>query len=107
MLVKQNGTVRQVKHWVGLAVSPDGWKVDELPSSDFVKREIVYQGLSGNLLELNYREYRKRSDIPSFTQILKYDLNSSKIVTFQNFTLEIISANNSSTTFRVVSDSEG
>lgn len=100
-LTDQKGTVRQVKHWVGILNSPDGWKIDEVYSPDYIRKELIYSGISGKTIEVSYREYRGGLAAPAFFQNSKYDLSTSKIVRFQNFTIEVIDADNNSIRLRV------
>ena len=103
-LVDQDGTVETVKTWVGLLYSPNGWKIEQRYSADFVRKELIYSGKSGNTIEISYREFRGGLAAPAFYQNLKYDLSESKKITFQNFQIEIINAGNQSITYRVVRD---
>lgn len=103
-LIDQDGTVEKVKTWVGILNSPDGWKVEERYSRDFVRKELIYAGKSGNTVEVNYREFRGGLAAPAFFQSLKYDLGESKIVRFQRFRIEIIHADNQTITYKLLSD---
>jgi hypothetical protein len=94
-LSAQVGTVKKIKHWVGIANSPDGWKIEDVYSSDFVKKELVYSGKSGNTIEISYREYRGGLAAPAFYQSLRYDLSESTLMSFQNFQFQVNSASNS------------
>lgn len=44
-LVDQEGSAAKVKTWVGFLNSPDGWKVDERYSQDFVRKELLYNDI--------------------------------------------------------------
>ncbi|MFY1055115.1 hypothetical protein ACOQNP_26165 [Ectopseudomonas khazarica] len=103
-LEAQNGTISKVKHWVGVANSSDGWKVDDIYSSDFIKKELVYSGKSGSTIEIGYREYRGGLAAPAFYQSVKYDLGESNLISFQNFQFKVISANNSSISIVILKD---
>jgi len=103
-LVDQDGTVEKVKTWVGILNSPNGWKIEKRYSEDFVRKELIYSGRSGNTIEISYREFRGGLAAPAFYQNVKYDLSESRLVTFQNFRIEIIDADNQSITYRVISD---
>jgi hypothetical protein len=103
--VAQTGTLKRYKHWVGVLNSPDGWQISEEKSPDYMRKELIYSGVSGGVLEVAYREYRGGLAAPAFFQNLKYDLSSSKIVRFQNFEFEILRADNNSITYQVLKDS--
>lgn len=103
-LVDQDGSVEIVKTWVGLLYSPDGWKIEQRYSEDFIRKELIYSGKSGSTIEISYREFRGGLAAPAFYQNLKYDLSESKLITFQNFQIEIIDAGNQSLTYRILKD---
>jgi hypothetical protein len=42
-LVDQNGTVSTVREWVGVLNSPDGWRVSQKASEDFVRRAALFR----------------------------------------------------------------
>jgi hypothetical protein len=95
LLTAQTGYLETVKHWVGVLYSSDGWKTETVASADYVRKELVYSGTTGSTIELGYREYRGGYAAPAFYQSVKYDLAQSKVVTFQNFQIEVTSASNS------------
>ena len=103
-LEAQKGTVTKIKHWVGVANSPNGWKTEDIYSSDFIKKELVYSGKSGSTIEIGYREYRGGLAAPAFYQSVKYDLNESNLIGFQNFQFKVDSANNSSISIVIIND---
>lgn len=103
-LVDQNGSVEKVKRWVGIFNSPDGWREEDRYSRDFMRKELIYAGKSGNTIEISYREFRGGFAAPAFFQSIKYDLVESKIVRFQKFQIEIVSADNQSITYKILND---
>lgn len=103
-LTDQAGSVQTVRRWVGVLNSPDGWQITPIPSVDFVRKELLYSGKSGSTIEIGYREYRGGYAAPAFYQAVKYDLNESKIIRFQRFTIEIIAANNQNITYIIIGD---
>ena len=72
--------------------------------SDFVKQELLYSGKTGNIIEFAYREFRGGYAAPAFYQGVKYDLSESKVVTFQNYKIEVYTATNSEFTGKLLSD---
>lgn len=90
-----NGT-----RWVGVAFSPTGY---EQRISKF-RKELIYGGKSGSTINVAYREYANDMARAPFSQALRYDLNESKTISFQNFKLAVLEANNSIIKFRVISD---
>ncbi len=103
-LIDQNGSVEKVKTWVGVLNSPDGWKVEDRYSQDFVRKELLYSGKSGATIEVSYREFRGGFAAPAFFQNIKYDLTESKIVRFQRFSIEIVQADNQTIKYKILSD---
>lgn len=104
ILTAQTGSIQTIRHWVGIFNSPDGWRTDSRPSVDFVKKELIYSGISGSTVELGYREYRGGLAAPAFYQSVKYDLAQSKVVTFQNFQIEVQAASNGEFTGKLLRD---
>lgn len=73
-----------------------------LPQQGSRKEELIYSGRSGNTITLNYREFTDNFARPAFYQEAKYDLSSSKILTFRDFKIKVINADNSSITFEIL-----
>ena len=103
-LVDQDGSVQNVKTWVGILNSPDGWRVEERYSRDYFRKELLYTGRSGSTIEVSYREFRGGLAAPAFFQSLKYDLSESRVIRFQRFTIEVIRADNQTITYKILSD---
>ncbi|AOY92229.1 hypothetical protein BKK79_10905 [Cupriavidus sp. USMAA2-4] len=104
MLVDQNGYITKRRVWVGLLNSPDGWRELEQPSADYIRKELIYSGIAGTTIELSYREFRQGYAAPAFYQSVRYDLAQSRTVRFQNFTVDILSADNQRIRYRIASD---
>ena len=64
--------------------------------------ELIYGGVSGTIINIDYREYRAGFAAPVFFENLKYDL--SQMITFQNFRFEVVGATSSGITARLISD---
>ncbi len=103
-LVAQTGTVQTVRRWVGVLNSPDGWGTTDFYSPDYIKKELVYSGKSGDTIDISYREYRGDLAAQAFYQSLSYDLSESTEVSFQNFRFRINSATNSAISVTILSD---
>lgn len=102
----EKGQVNQVRRWVGILNSPDGWQTETVRSSDYVSSELIYSGATGTTVELTYREFRGGLAAPAFFQNLKYDIASSDRVTFKNFVIRIYSADNSGISAVLLSDGQ-
>ena len=103
-IVDQDGSIEKVKTWVGILNSPDGWKIEERYSRDFIRKELLYSGRSGSTIEISYREFRGGLAAPAFFQNVKYDLSESSIIRFQRFVIEVIKADNQSISYKIVND---
>lgn len=72
-----------------------------------VRWELLYSGRSSDEIGISYREYTNlvggQLARPAFYQELKYDLSRGMRITFRDTVIEILDANNSGVTFRVVS----
>lgn len=71
-----------------------------------IRRELIYTGMENGILTVQYREYYiNYSGVfvkDALTQNLKYDLGRSKIVKYENLSLEIMSTDNNEITFKVL-----
>lgn len=67
-------------------------------------RELIYSGKSGTTVEVAYREFRGGYAAPAFSQNLKYDLQGSAVISFQEFRIKVLEATNNAITYQVVSD---
>lgn len=105
-LVAETGTITRTKNWVGILRSPDGsgWEISDGHSPDWRSKELIYTGISGRTIEVAYREFRGGYAAPAFSQNLKYDLSTSKILRFQNFEIEVLRADNNSISVRILRD---
>lgn len=72
-----------------------------------IRWELLYSGRSGDEIGISYREYSNlvggQLARPAFYQELKYDLAKGARITFRETVIEVVDANNSGITFRVVS----
>ena len=72
-----------------------------------VKRELVYNGRSGNSVKIIYREYRYNFSAPALTQELAYDLSEGAVIKFRKMEIEVLSASSSSIKYIVRSTMDG
>lgn len=66
------------------------------------KKELVYTGISQNVVSILYREFKDDMARPAFSQDLKYDLSESKIVGYRGARFEIIKATNQGLTYKTL-----
>lgn len=64
-----------------------------------VVKALIYGGVSQNVVQISYREFASSEEglgsnyaRPAFSQELKYDLTSSKVITYQDVRIEVQSA---------------
>jgi hypothetical protein len=69
--------------------------------------ELIYSGREGDVIRIVYREYTGDFIRPAFAQELRYDLGESRIIRFRSLEIEILEADNSEITFRVLSHGGG
>lgn len=72
-----------------------------------VKRELVYNGRSGNSVKIIYREYRHNFSAPAMTQELAYDLTEGAVIKFRRMEIEVLNASSSSIRYIVRSTMDG
>ena len=74
------------------------YKRDELS----FRKELVYTGISRNVVSILYREFKDDMARSAFSQDLKYDLSESKIVGYRGARFEIIKATNQGLTYKTL-----
>lgn len=74
--------------------------------SQAIRRELVYTGLENNILTIEFREYYIKDGYiyakDAFTKRLRYDLGRSKIVKYEDMTMEVLNTDNNEVTFKVL-----
>jgi hypothetical protein len=93
-------------------LSQGGWPEDvEFRESEEVVRTessflgvLVYSGISGDTVQMEYREFPDDRARPPSIQHLQYDLSESRTIAFRSLQIEILEAGDNSLTFRVLSD---
>ncbi len=66
------------------------------------QQTLLYSGKTGDIITLSYREYANEMARPSFFNDVKYDLKESKIVGYRGSRIEIINADNTKITYKVL-----
>jgi len=73
---------------------------------DGLRKELYYSGIAQNVLQISYREFSLQTTgayaRQPFYQELKYDISSSKTITFQDIKIQIDSADQQKIRFTVV-----
>lgn len=71
-------------------------------SSDNQRKELIYTGVSKNVITVIYREYKDDMARPAYTQELKYDLGEGRVIGFKGARFEVIEATNTGIRYRVL-----
>ena len=66
------------------------------------KRELIYTGISKNVISILYREFQDDIARPAFSQDLRYDLSEGKLIGYRGSRFEVISATNTGITYKVL-----
>ncbi len=69
---------------------------------DSFKSELVYSGISKNVITFLYREFINDHARPAFTQELKYDLGEGAIIGYKGARFEVIKATNMELQYKVI-----
>jgi len=95
-----------VMWWSSDLTSPLAYATSEIvvPRQDAMKRELIYQGISKDVLRLTYREYFNDMARPAFFQDVTYDVSSFPAeITFKSVRLRILSAGNKGIEYQALS----
>jgi hypothetical protein len=99
--------------WVnanGRKVSQGTWKRNVLfapngeVATDGFKAELLYNGKSGSVISLTYREFQGDLIRPAFRQNLSYDLSQSRTISYKSIEMRVVRATNSQILFEVLAD---
>ena len=66
------------------------------------QQTLIYSGRVGNKINIGYRELSNNSARPAFNNDVEYDLSSSNILGYKGASIEVISADNSSITYKLI-----
>lgn len=87
----------------------DNVKLISIPveGSTNLVQDLVYDGRSGDVVNLTYREFTTDVARPSFAQGLQVDMGRTKRLKYRTLELEIVDANDLEITYKVVSGFQG
>jgi hypothetical protein len=92
---------------VGTELSVDiPYRIDEIAAGGGFRYELIYQGFDRGVVRVTYREFVDSMARPAFQQDLSYTLEPGgrpTTVSFRSVRLEILSADNNSIRYRVLS----
>lgn len=66
------------------------------------QQTLIYSGRVGNKINVGYREFSNSSARPAFNNDVEYDLSSSNVIGYKGASLEVIKADNSSITYKLI-----
>ncbi|QSR34781.1 hypothetical protein CFI10_07195 [Marinobacterium iners] len=66
------------------------------------QQTLLYSGRVGNKINISYREFSNSMARPAFNNEVEYDLSVSNVIGYKGASIEVINADNSSITYRVV-----
>lgn len=81
--------------------------VPDAAVSDIWRKELIYNGRSGDTIRVIYREYSGDLARPAFTQELQYDLSQQTEIGFREVRLQVEAATNTSIRYRVLQTFDG
>ncbi len=66
------------------------------------QQTLIYSGRVGNKINVSYREFSNNTARPAFNNDVEYDLSSSNTIGYKGALIEVIKADNSSITYKLI-----
>lgn len=66
------------------------------------QQTLIYSGRVGDKINIGYREFSNNSARPAFNNDVEYDLSISNIIGYKGASIEVIKADNSSITYKLI-----
>lgn len=66
------------------------------------QQTLIYSGRVGNKINIGYREFSNNTARPAFNNEVEYDLSESKNIGYKGAQIEVLEADNSSITYKVL-----
>ncbi len=103
MLIREEGTIEKERRWVGVLNSPDGWEtIGTKYSDDYNRKELIYQGNSGSIIHVTYREFGAGIAMPKQQESLTFDLSESSTIIVKDFRLKVLQADEDAISYIVI-----
>lgn len=67
------------------------------------QQTLIYSGRIGDKINIGYREFSNNSARPAFNNDVEYDLSTSRQIGYKGALLEVLKADNSSISYKVIS----
>jgi hypothetical protein len=71
-------------------------------SGNSFQQTLIYSGRVGNKINIGYREFSNDKARPAFNNDVEYDLSSSNIIGYKGALIEVLNADNSSITYKLI-----
>ena len=72
-------------------------------SENNFEQTLIYTGAEGTVLKFSYREFLNNTARPAFSVDATYDIEEDKVIRFKGASLEVISVDNQSITYKLLS----
>jgi len=66
------------------------------------QQTLIYSGRVGDKINIGYREFSNNTARPAFNNNVEYDLSASNIIGYKGASIEVINADNSSITYKLI-----
>ena len=66
------------------------------------QQTLLYSGRVGDKLRISYREFSNNVARPAFNNDVEYDFSTSKTIAYKGAMIEVIDADNTSITYKVI-----
>jgi len=66
------------------------------------QQTLIYNGRVGDKINVGYREFSNNTARPAFNNDVEYDLSSSNTIGYKGSVIEVMEANNSSVTYKLI-----
>lgn len=66
------------------------------------QQTLIYSGRVGDKINIGYREFSNNTARPAFNNDVEYDLSTSPIIGYKGAVIEVINADNSSITYKLI-----
>ena len=66
------------------------------------QQTLIYSGRVGDKINIGYREFSNNTARPAFNNDVEYDLSSSNTIGYKGALIEVIKADNSSITYKLI-----
>lgn len=73
-------------------------------SQDSFQQTLIYNGSVGKKINISYREFKNDMARDAFTNNVEYDMSKSNVIKYKGAKIEVISYDNSTIKFKVLSD---